>query len=439
MIPLFFYLLFLVSYFIHMTSRVPVLGIARFDLILVGLTTCTAFLLRKKADLASSDFSTRPLNHLLLYVLITIPFVEWPGSVVRFGIENMLKVIVFYYFSITLINDRRTLKIFVSLFIILQAYRILEPTYLHVVTGYWGDRAFSTVGGNLSVLYRLAGAPHDTVNPNQLAWVIVNTVPFLYYLGWQGRSTIGKILAACLFPVFVYALLLTGSRSGFLSLLVVILSIMLLGEKKLKRSILCLIVLLPLAFWMVGNLRDDQLTRYQSIYRKDVAGADTAAGRIKGLESGLSTVSSSILFGHGIGTSKETAANFLPGRSQLSHNLYIEILQELGIVGFLLFCLYVQGIWRNLGKLKEQAQKNNDDWVLRFGIALQVWVIMDLFYSLSCFGLSSWEWYLFGGISAACVRVIASEVTLLEKEKNLGMAPGAVQVLSLAPVAGEQE
>lgn len=43
------------------------------------------------------------------------------------------------------------------------------------------------------------------------------------------------------------------------------------------------------------------------------------------------------------------------------------------------------------------------EWLFRLVLATRVWIYMDLFYSLSCFGLSSWEWYFFGGVSVLCL------------------------------------
>ena len=107
------------------------------------------------------------------------------------------------------------------------------------------------------------------------------------------------------------------------------------------------------------------------------------------------------LFGHGLGTSKETNWN-VGGVDQKAHNIYIEILQELGIVGLIIFLMYVYAIWNCLkdakSVLEESAEENR--WLINFVTAIQAWVLMDLFYSMACFGLSSWEWYFFGGLAA---------------------------------------
>jgi hypothetical protein len=44
MIAFGFYLLLIVSYFLHLTARVPWLGAIRFDLVLMGLVLVTSFM-----------------------------------------------------------------------------------------------------------------------------------------------------------------------------------------------------------------------------------------------------------------------------------------------------------------------------------------------------------------------------------------------------------
>ena len=107
------YLIFTVSWFLHLTSRLSFLGSLRFDLLLI-LAIVAAMVLEKKSEIQqslSSDTS-RALKILFAYVLVTLPFVQWPGSVLNTGIPNLIKAVVFYYFSIAFLTSEKKLKIF---------------------------------------------------------------------------------------------------------------------------------------------------------------------------------------------------------------------------------------------------------------------------------------------------------------------------------------
>ena len=129
------------------------------------------------------------------------------------------------------------------------------------------------------------------------------------------------------------------------------------------------------------------------------------------------------IFGHGLSTSRETNWN-VGGVDQIAHNLYIEILQELGIVGLVIFLMYVYAIWKSLvgakSFLEESIEENR--WLINFVTAVQAWVLMDLFYSMACFGLSSWEWYLFGGMAAVSYRLAQKSSLEQEAEVKSGEA-----------------
>ena len=163
------YLLFVTSWFLHLTARIPLLGLVRFDLILVILVSIMIFFSDRSHVANNPSESHRVLKILFLYILVTLPFVEWPGSVVKNNLEPFVKAVVFYYFTVHLIRTERSLRTFMILFLALQTCRVLEPVYLHISEGYWGSIASM---GDWESLNRLAGAPHDTVNPNCLAYII---------------------------------------------------------------------------------------------------------------------------------------------------------------------------------------------------------------------------------------------------------------------------
>ena len=410
MLPFSIYLLFVISYFLHFTSRVPLLGAIRFDFVLI--VVLFVFFLMSIGETYQRYYDSVIAKKLVLFIcffLLTIPLVKWPGSVVRYGTEWYLKVIFFYFFTLAFVTTEKRLKIFLMVFLGCQIFRGLEPAWLHYTTGYWGDVAFSLVGGEMMHLDRLSGAPHDIVNPNQLAWVIVNVIPFIFFLGWVGRGYFIKATSVVISAGLLYALILTGSRSGLISLFAVPVGGVLFSKKKWRNLVILCFLVVPLVIVVAGMLRPDLVERYLSIIDSSVAGADTAQGRLNGLINNLSTIMNPYgLLGHGIGTSREVNANYL-GSRQPAHNLYIEILQEVGIVGLVLFSRYIYSIFTSLMVSAKLSIGKQDDFLCRVVQALLVWVFMQLIYSLSCFGLSSWEWYFFGGVTTVTVFLLVDQ------------------------------
>ena len=209
------YLLFMCSWFLHLTSRIKALGAIRLDMALIALIAVLIWVERKKQPEDETrkgglDKSSKILKALLIAAVLTVPFVEWPGSVLRSGIPNLIKAVVFYYFTFSLVTSTTRLKIFIAFFLACQSFRVLEPVYLHLTAGYWGDQAY--MAG--SFMDRLAGAPDDVINSNGLAFVIVSVFPFVYYLSSFSLKWARPLLSSS--PLLLYALALTGSRSGLI-------------------------------------------------------------------------------------------------------------------------------------------------------------------------------------------------------------------------------
>jgi len=73
--------------------------------------------------------------------------------------------------------------------------------------------------------------------------------------------------------------------------------------------------------------------------------------------------------------------------------------------------LYIVSLVRSLRQAQQLLRSKGYDrnaWLTRLISAILAWIFMDLFYSFSCFGLISWEWYFFGGVATVC-HVLAQE------------------------------
>jgi O-antigen ligase len=404
------YLMLVVMTLLNISSRVPLLGMIRPTLVFVGLITLVILWARSGQGRKDLSGSTRLLNTLIIYIFMSLPFVAWPGSVVKHGLDVFVKAVVFFYFTVQLVDTLPRLRTFVAVVVGCQVLRVLEPLFLHLTTGYWGSYADM---GDGYVLERLAGAPNDILNPNGLAFVVLTALPFLYYLigGLKGR--IMKLAVVGLIATLLYALVLTGSRSGMVGLLVIVAAIIFRSERRTTILVVAAIAGVLLVSVMTPDMRD----RYLSLTSDDTRNAATTQGRIQHMLDEVEVASRRPFVGHGLGTSQEALANEA-GRYQPSHNLYLEVMIELGMVGLVVYLMFLASIFGNLREIRASmaspgrqpgADSGNRQFYARCSGALLVLAVMCTVFSIASYGLSEFYWYLIAGLSVVLRNLLVAE------------------------------
>lgn len=399
------YLVFVFSWFLHLAGRIPLLGLIRLDLALVVLLFVIKFVLNRTGAEQESPVSSdkdlvpaqsnsgvsKALNIFMVFAIAAIPFSEWPGTVFKAGIPDFLRAVVFYFFTIWFVNTERQLKIFIGVLLFTQVVRVLEPLYLHLTQGYWGSMASMS---GWEFMYRLSGGPHDVINPNGLAFIIVSTIPFLHYFSagsFRYRIVYFSVLAA-----FLYALILTGSRSGLVALLVVLIGFILKSSRKgFLIALICAGVAgsLPL-------LNEQQRDRFISLVDSSAKNAATASDRTEGIWHDLEIVLRKPFVGHGLGTSTEVNANY--GKRDLrSHNLYTEVAQELGLIGLIIFVYFLKTVITSLNEVIRIARSTgtSSKFVSALLNSMHVLVPMNIIFSFASYGLLKHDWYLLAGLT----------------------------------------
>ena len=390
-IGFYLYLLFIASWFLRFTVRFPILAHIRFDFLLILLIVFLhIFGTKIHTGHISKNICYRRLLLLIVAIFFSIPFSEWPGSVLSTGIQNYIKAIVFFFFTVWFVQTRKQLQIFIVVFLFCQTFRILEPLYLHLTQGYWGSLASMA---NWEFMYRLAGSPYDIINPNGLAFVVLTVLPF--FLFYCKNNLTWKLVSACCVPASLYALYLTGSRSGMVGLIVVFVTFIAQSKHKATLFVMLMVLVTVAATFSTGNFRD----RYLSIVSSTSKNSATAAGRIEGVLLNLDVGFRRPVFGHGLGTSLEANANF-GHTAQPAHNLYVEIFQELGVVGLMFFVSYMVSIYKNLVSFS----RKDDLLLLLTKKSLLTFFCTNVIFSFASYGLSGYEWYFLGGMSLLLAR-----------------------------------
>ncbi|MCD1631305.1 O-antigen ligase family protein [Marinobacter shengliensis] len=398
-----FFLYFTLDFFLRFSVRIPGYSSLRPTLVAVAILLLLLFVQREKLAEKFRHPVFKPVFALLAYIVISLPLVEWPGSVIRNNLDPFVKAIVFLFFTALIVDTRRRLVWFVGVFVFCQLVRVLEPLYLNLTQGYWGS---STYLSTAEFANRLSGAPADVINPNELGFVIVTVIPFLHYLLWTGRWKL-KAVYLILMPLLLYALILTMSRGAFLALMVV--SFFIFKESRHKAALAGVAVMVIVAAFSV--MTPVQKERYLSIIDRDVEGGASAEGRIQGMIQEFQLGLTRPVVGHGLGTTGETKANKL-GRRQASHNLYAELLIEIGVIGFVIFINFLVRTFRQLKRLQREFGRSDRVEISFYENLNKVLIClfwMYAVYSINYWGLSQYYWYLFGGLSIALGRLAMSE------------------------------
>lgn len=417
-VGLYFYLLFMTSWFLHLPARLTFLGTIRFDLLLVCLLIAIAFA-KRGSGVGPPTEADKVLRVIIAYAIVTVPLVYWPGSVVKSGLPNFVKAIVFFYFTIAFVRTEADLRKLVFVFVALQTARILEPLYLNITQDYWGSKASMA---NWESLERLSGAPSDVINPNGLAFLVCTVLPFLYFMA--GRSFMTRAAAMLVALMCIYALALTGSRSGIIGLAVVMLGIVAKSRSPggfVAASILGLVVGGVGFLFLDSDLQD----RYLSVIGLGEKNTGTLDERLEGMTTQLGVLMHRPIFGHGLGTSAEANANFTTsgpyaGWEMPAHNLYLEIGQELGVIGIIIFLFFIKAIFSGFAQSRRACMHHDvsSEYLPKLIDAMQVWLWMNLVFSFASYGLSSYEWYLFGGLSVVLQRLAGVKTAGDRQEAN---------------------
>lgn len=406
------YLYFVFDFFLRFSSRIPGYGMLRPTLLGAAIISILLFLQRDKLKGRFDDPIFKAMFVLLGYLVISLPLVEWPGSVIRSNISPFVKAILFLFFTALILDTERRLKWFLGVFVFCQVFRVLEPLYMNITQGYWGS---STHLGGGDFADRLSGAPADVINPNELGFVIATAIPFLHYLLWPiGWKS--KILYVGLLLPLLYALILTMSRGGFIALLVV--AFFIFKESRQKFSLIILGVILVVG--ALSIMTPAQKDRYLSLVSEDTLGAATVDGRFRGMVREFELGFTRPIVGHGLGTTSEAKANKL-GEAQASHNLYAELIIELGIIGFALFIRYLYFCYKRLKSnqlIFSRKSEFQDDFYDRLNKTLIVVFWMYAVYSINYWGLSQYYWYLFGGLVIVLGRIGTKNVNSPKDDKR---------------------
>jgi O-antigen ligase len=321
--------------------------------------------------------------------------------------RDYFKIVVFYILLVTTVKDEHALKLVVAGFL-----AVMGVYLAHSFREYLNGRHTYRMG-----IARMIGVDKTLGDPNSFGASIVFAMPFvvaLWRTGLGGRW--GRYALLGYTGLSGLCILLTGSRSSLLGFLLWGALLLLRGRKRLAWLVAAAMGA-PLVFIA---LPEDLQTRFETIVDPSVGPKEaqtSGEGRLQGLEIGFKLWGRNPISGIGPGAWRPATGSKIE-----SHNLYGQLVGELGALGLVSFVAVLACVWVNLRKVavvrKEFPEWSND---LVFQVSSAVGTGMFLLLFMGNFGHNlfrfSWLWY--GGfliIARHCIEARVRELEYLPPE-----------------------
>src|SRR5690606_41134675 len=91
----FMFQIYQLDFFLRTSARISGIGILRPTLLLFAIVAITLFFQRDKLREKMQHPIMKAMGVFLLVIIFTLPFVTYPGSVIRYHIPEFIKAIVF--------------------------------------------------------------------------------------------------------------------------------------------------------------------------------------------------------------------------------------------------------------------------------------------------------------------------------------------------------
>ncbi len=276
---------------------------------------------------------TQKIRRIHPFYIFTVLFIAWNVMSVFWTIDyglTELRTKTYVQLGIMsvmiwdLVDGKDKLRAVIQTYII-GAYISISGTIINFI---FGKEAYLYSGGRYVA---------NGFNANDLAIILALGVPMAWYMvissGAQVKFKWFRIINMLYIPLAFFAVILTGSRAGFLvaliSLVYIILSTRWLGKWG-RVSLVLLLAGLVLAAAIV--VPDATLERVLSTFM--MGESDDLGGRLTIYAAAARSIDAHPLLGVGCGAFKSAT-----GLNIIAHNSFLSVLSETGIIGFLFFTI----------------------------------------------------------------------------------------------------
>ena len=264
------------------------------------------------------------------FIAFSFLSVIWAYDSNKINITNMIRIILLGLFISVRIKSEKDITRLCTLFVLAAACRFVYV--LNLMLNYYGKE--------LLFLRRFGDQFH--YNSNENAFISSLCITFLVFC-FNKCKRIQRTICFAFILFFSFILLLSGSKKGFISIILVISiygQLEAKGEKRITRlclSFIGIVVLyemltnIPFFYQIIGYRIENMLS---TVFMHSES--DTSTGnRIKLIQEGIDIWLQHPILGAGL--NNFSSLQDIGGDNYYSHCNFIELLADLGIVGFIIY------------------------------------------------------------------------------------------------------
>ncbi|MEW5924483.1 MAG: O-antigen ligase family protein [Candidatus Zixiibacteriota bacterium] len=400
--PMWGLLAYLIIFLLRPGEMYPALAAFRVELV-TGIFVLVAVIIRQKLVEGTVSFPrdriTLSLIAFLAVMCISI-FSSYEKSLTIDECIGFIKLLIFYYLIVSVIDNKRKFVAFMTVFLFLIAYIAFDAFKSYISGGFITRMGVDRMYGSTS-----AGG-----DPNALAATLGATIPLVIASAFYFRHLLVKISLWLLALGMAYLITITASRSGLLAFIGVLFGGFIYARHKV--ILFAAAVLLIAGVWsaMPGQYRQ----RYMTLSDMEDIN-QTSSGRIEIWEAGIKMIAARPILGVGAGAFSTAAGsgNFGYSSYMEAHNLYIQLMATTGIIGFVVWFAFIYFLIKNLRIIIRAVRERAEElWVSTYCEAFIVSMIALFVSGLFGHNLYRYTWYMMAGLVVALVNIYKDRLSL---------------------------
>jgi O-antigen ligase len=257
-------------------------------------------------------------------ILLTAPFSIWFGGAVGTFTDLYLKVMLVYLLAVNVLISPKRLERLTWVLVLVLGYIAFRAVFdyvrgVNMISR--GTRVQGAVGGMMQ-------------NPNDLALHMVVFVPLALFMALQPGPTIKRLIAAGAGFLMIGAVVASGSRGGFLGML---LMLAVLGAFAVRQRpaaalaglllLICALPIVPAQYWhRISSITDESKDDYE-----------TTQARRRLFREAYDAFLENPFTGVGAGQFKDYKPQTRAEAWHETHNVWLQVASELGAAGLAVF------------------------------------------------------------------------------------------------------